>query len=54
MFDIDDEEMKDVWTIPAVQISKKKLDYNGTQKTNSLLERIINDCSKVGDIVLAH
>lgn len=52
MFDIDGEEMKDVWTIPAVQISEKKFGYHPTQKPEALLERIIRACSNVGDTVL--
>ena len=52
MFDINGEEMQDVWTIPAVQMSEKKFGYHPTQKPEALLERIIRACSNVGDIVL--
>ena len=52
MFDINGEEMQDVWTIPAVQMSEKKFGYHPTQKPEALLERIIKACSNVGDIVL--
>ena len=52
MFDIDGEEMQDVWTIPAVQMSEKKFGYHPTQKPDALLERIIKACSNVGDVVL--
>ena len=52
MFDINGEEMQDVWTIPAVQMSEKKYGYHPTQKPEALLERIIKACSNVGDIVL--
>lgn len=52
MFDIDGEEMQDVWTIPAVQMHEKKFGYHPTQKPEALLERIIKACSNVGDIVL--
>ena len=52
MFYIEDEEMQDVWTIPAVQMSEKKFGYHPTQKPEALLERIIKACSKVGDTVL--
>ena len=52
MFDIDGEEMQDVWTIPAVQMSEKKFGYHPTQKPEALLERIIKSCSNVDDTVL--
>ena len=52
MFAVDDEEMQDVWTIPAVGMSEKKFGYHPTQKPEALLERIIKACSNEGDIVL--
>ena len=52
MFDIAGEEMQDVWTIPAVQMSEKKFGYHPTQKPEALLERIIKACSNAGDAVL--
>ena len=52
MFEIVGEEMQDVWTIPAVQMSEKKFGYHPTQKPEVLLERIIKACSNVGDTVL--
>ena len=52
MFDINGEEMQDVWTISAVQMSEKKFGYHPTQKPEALLERIIKACSHVGDTVL--
>ncbi len=52
MFAVDDEEMQDVWTIPAVQMSEKKFGYHPTQKPEALLERIIKACSNEGDTVL--
>ena len=52
MFSVDGEEMQDVWTIPAVQMSEKKFGYHPTQKPEALLERIIKACSNVGDTVL--
>ncbi len=52
MFDIEGEEMQDVWTIPAVQMHEKKFGYHPTQKPEALLERIIKACSNVGDTVL--
>lgn len=52
MFKINDEELQDVWTIPAVGMSEKKFGYHPTQKPEALLERIILACSNKGDIVL--
>lgn len=52
MFDINGEEMQDVWTIPAVQMSEKKFGYHPTQKPEALLERIIKACSNIGDTIL--
>ncbi len=52
MFDINNDEMQDVWTIPAVQMHEKKFGYHPTQKPEELLERIILSCTKKGDIVL--
>lgn len=52
MFAVVNEEMQDVWTIPAVQMSEKKFGYHPTQKPEALLERIIKACSNVGDTVL--
>ena len=52
MFSVEDEEMQDVWTIPAVGMSEKKFGYHPTQKPEALLERIIRACSNEGDIVL--
>lgn len=52
MFAVEDEEMQDVWTIPAVGMSEKKFGYHPTQKPEALLERIIRACSNEGDIVL--
>lgn len=52
MFAVDGEEMQDVWTIPAVQMSEKKFGYHPTQKPEALLERIIKACSNVDDTVL--
>ncbi|MFI3251806.1 MAG: site-specific DNA-methyltransferase [bacterium] len=52
MFDIDTDEMQDVWTIPAVQMHEKKFGYHPTQKPEELLERIISSCTKKADIVL--
>lgn len=52
MFAVANEEMQDVWTIPAVQMSEKKFGYHPTQKPEALLERIIKACSNESDIVL--
>lgn len=52
MFAVVNEEMQDVWTISAVQMSEKKFGYHPTQKPEALLERIIKACSNVGDTVL--
>ncbi len=52
MFNVDNEEMQDVWTIPAVQMHEKKFGYHPTQKPEALLERIIKACSNENDIVL--
>lgn len=41
MFNIDKEEMQDVWILPAVQMNEKKFGYHPTQKPECLLERII-------------
>ena len=52
MFDIEGEEMQDVWTLPAVQMHEKKYGFHPTQKPKALLERIIKACSNIGDTVL--
>jgi site-specific DNA-methyltransferase (adenine-specific) len=52
MFQIENIEMEDVWTLPAVQNYEKKFGYHPTQKPECLLERIISSASKEGDLVL--
>jgi site-specific DNA-methyltransferase (adenine-specific) len=52
MFRINNEELQDVWTIPAVQMHEKKYGYHPTQKPEALLERIIKASSMPNDIVL--
>lgn len=52
MFKINNDELQDVWTIPAVQMCEKKFGYHPTQKPEALLERIIKACSNPGDTVL--
>lgn len=52
MFKVNNQEMEDVWTLPAVQIHEKKFGYHPTQKPEILLERIIKSTSREGDVVL--
>lgn len=52
MFKINNAELEDVWTIPAVQMNEKKFGYHPTQKPEKLLERIIKSSSKEGETVL--
>lgn len=52
MFSFNNEEMHDVWNLPAVQLSEKKFGYHPTQKPECLLERIILSCTKENDIIL--
>lgn len=52
MYKIENREMEDVWTLPAVQMNEKKFGYHPTQKPIILLNRIITASSQKGDIVL--
>lgn len=52
MFKISNEEMHDVWALPAVQMCEKKYGYHPTQKPECLLERIIVSSTNENDIVL--
>ena len=52
MYRIHNDELQDVWTIPAVQMYEKKFGYHPTQKPEALLERIIKASSNPNDIVL--
>lgn len=52
MFKINNGELEDVWTIPAVQMNEKKFGYHPTQKPEELLERIIKSSSNEGDTIL--
>lgn len=52
MFEVDKEEMHDVWNIKAVGMNEKKFGYHPTQKPEELLERIITASSNRGDSVL--
>lgn len=52
MYNVDNEEMQDVWIIPAVQMKEKKYGYHPTQKPEALLERIIKSSSLKGQTIL--
>ena len=52
MYDIDNKEMEDVWTLPAVSQKEKAFGYHPTQKPEKLLERIISASTKEQDMVL--
>jgi site-specific DNA-methyltransferase (adenine-specific) len=46
------KQMKDVWTLPAIQKKEKKFGKHPTQKPLSVLTRIVLASSKEGDLVL--
>lgn len=52
MYNFNDTEMEDVWTLPAVQMHEKKFGYHPTQKPERLIERIVLSCTQQGDVVL--
>lgn len=52
MYEVNNDEMQDVWNLPAVQMNEKKFGYHPTQKPECLLKRIILSCTKENDIVL--
>lgn len=52
MFKINNEEMHDVWNLPAVQMCEKKFGYHPTQKPECLLERIIIASTNEKDVIL--
>ncbi|MGN1295323.1 MAG: DNA-methyltransferase [Bacilli bacterium] len=52
MYKVGNEEMHDVWNLPAVQMSEKKFGYHPTQKPESLLERIILSSTNEKDVIL--
>lgn len=52
MYKVNNNEMQDVWTLPAVQMDEKKYGYHPTQKPECLLDRIIKSSTKINDIVL--
>lgn len=52
MYNINNEEMTDVWRLNAVALREKKFGYHPTQKPIKLIERMILACTNEGDIVL--
>ena len=52
MFKVDNEEMHDVWNLPAVQMNEKKFGYHPTQKPECLLKRIIISSTNEKDVIL--
>lgn len=52
MFQVNNQEMSDVWLLDAVGMSEKRFGYHPTQKPENLLHRIILATSKEGDTVL--
>lgn len=52
MYGVANDEMHDVWNLPAVQMNEKTFGYHPTQKPISLLNRIITASSNPGDVVM--
>ena len=52
MYNINDNELEDVWILPAVSMNEKKYGYHPTQKPECLLERIINASTNTNQLVL--
>ena len=52
LFSINNEEMQDVWTLPAVSKEEKIFGYHPTQKPECLLKRIIIASTNENDIIL--
>lgn len=52
MFNINDNELEDVWVLPAVSMNEKKYGYHPTQKPECLLERIIKASTIEEQLVL--
>ena len=52
IFKVYNEEMHDVWNLPAVQMHEKKFGYHPTQKPECLLERIIIATTNEKDVIL--
>lgn len=52
MYKINNQEMEDVWYLPAVQMNEKRFGYHPTQKPECLLERIILSSTNENDLIL--
>ena len=52
MYKINNQEMEDVWYLPAVQMNEKRFGYHPTQKPVCLLERIILSSTNENDLIL--
>lgn len=52
MYRVAQEEMHDVWTIPAVRMPEKRYGYHPTQKPEELLKRIIIASTQKDDLIL--
>lgn len=52
VFELENQEMTDVWTIPSVGKNEKQFGYHPTQKPIELLNRIILSCTHTGDTIL--
>lgn len=52
IYNVNSEEMTDVWRLSAVSLPEKKFGYHPTQKPIKLMERMIFACTDEGDVVL--
>lgn len=52
MFNINNNELEDVWLLPSVSMNEKKYGYHPTQKPECLLERIIKATTSEEQLVL--
>lgn len=52
MYDINKEEMTDVWKMPSVSMNEKAFGYHPTQKPECLLKRIIECSTTKGSTIL--
>ena len=52
MYKINNQEMHDVWNLPAVTMKEKKYGYHPTQKPEKLLKIIIQATSNINDVIL--
>ncbi len=52
MYYINNEEMTDVWRIPAVSLKEKTFGWHPTQKPLKLMERMILACTDKNEVVL--